>query len=70
MSGTPTCLLAGVPRACIGSHLAVTELVIAVAAVVRAYRLRGLVNRPVLDPGLSLQPKGALPCRVEPLGSN
>ena len=58
----------GGPRACIGAHLAIAELVIAVATVVRAYRLRAAVSEPDLDVGLSLQPKGALPCHLEPLG--
>ncbi len=55
----------GGPRACIGAHLAITEIVVAVAAVVRAYRLRALVEKPDLDVGLSLQPKGTLRCRLE-----
>ena len=40
---------------------------IALTAVVRAYRLTALVDRPRLDAGLSLQPDGALPCRLEPV---
>lgn len=59
----------GGPRACIGSHLAVTELVIAVAVVLRAFRLRALVKDLTLDVGLSLQPLGTLPCRLEQLGT-
>ena len=58
----------GGPRACIGAHLAMTELVLAVAVVVRAFRLRAVVDRPELDAGLSLQPAGRLPCRLELLG--
>jgi cytochrome P450 len=59
----------GGPRACIGAHLAVTELVIALAAVLRAYRLRALLDEPVLDVGLTLRPRGALPCRLEPIAT-
>jgi len=59
----------GGPRACIGVHLALTELVIAVAEVLRAYRLRAVVAEPRLDVGLTLRPLGPLPCRVEPVQS-
>jgi cytochrome P450 len=57
----------GGPRACIGVHLALTELVIAVAAVLRAYRLRAVVTEPRLDVGLTLRPLGPLLCRLEPV---
>jgi cytochrome P450 len=57
----------GGPRACIGAHLAMTELVIAVAAVLRAYRLRAVLETPILDVALTLRPRGALPCHVEVL---
>jgi len=58
----------GGPRACIGERLAMAELVIAVADVVRSYRLRALVDRPPLDVGLTLRPAGPLWCRLEPVG--
>jgi cytochrome P450 len=57
----------GGPRACIGAHLAMTELVIAVAAVLRAYRMRAVLETPVLDVALTLRPRGALPCHMEAL---
>jgi cytochrome P450 len=60
----------GGPRACIGVHLALSELVIAIAAVLRAYRLRAVVAEPNLDVGLTLRPLGPLPCRLEPVGTN
>lgn len=59
----------GGPRACIGAHLAIAELAIAVAAVLRAYRLRAVLAEPLLDVGLTLRPLGALPCRLEPIGA-
>lgn len=58
----------GGPHACIGRFLAITELLAAVATVVRDYRLQSLVETPELDAGLTLRPAGALPCRVEALG--
>lgn len=57
----------GGPRACIGAHLAMTELVIAVATVLRAYRLRAVLGTPNLDVALTLRPRGALPCHLEAL---
>lgn len=57
----------GGPRACIGAHLAIAELVIAVAAVLRAYRLQAVVTQPALDVGLTLRPRGPLWCRLEAL---
>ena len=57
----------GGPRACIGVHLALAELIIAVAAVLRAYRLRAVVTEPRLDVGLTLRPLGPLLCRLEPV---
>ena len=57
----------GGPRACIGAHLAVAELVIAVVAVLRAYRLQAVVTHPELDVGLTLRPLGPLWCRLEAL---
>jgi cytochrome P450 len=49
-------------RACIGVHLALAELVIAVAEVLRAYRLRAIVAEPRLDAGLTRRPLRALRC--------
>ena len=56
---------AGGRRACIGEHLAVAELVGAVAAVVRRYRLHSLQESPSLEVDLALRPKGVMPCRFE-----
>ncbi|MDQ4097780.1 MAG: cytochrome P450 [Actinomycetota bacterium] len=58
----------GGPRACIGEHLAMAELVAAVAAVVRRYRLHALDEKPELEVDLALRPGSGLPCRFEPLG--
>ncbi|MFP5377322.1 MAG: cytochrome P450 [Acidimicrobiia bacterium] len=58
----------GGPRACIGEHLAVAELVAAVAALVRRYRLTAQRHEPDLEVDLALRPRGALPCLLEPLG--
>ncbi|HWH33799.1 MAG TPA: cytochrome P450 [Acidimicrobiales bacterium] len=57
----------GGPRACLGRFLATAELVTAVAAVVRAYRIQSPEERPQLDAGITLRPAGALRCRLEPL---
>jgi cytochrome P450 len=56
---------AGGPRACIGEHLAMAELVAAVAAVLTRYRLWSLLEAPRLEVDLALRPKGPLPCRFE-----
>ena len=58
----------GGPRACIGEHLAMAELVAAVAAMVRRYRLASVQETPAVEVDLSLRPGGTLPCRLEPLG--
>ena len=57
----------GGPRKCIGEHLAMAELTSAVAALVRRYRLRSLLDQPNLEVDLALRPRGTLPCRLEPL---
>lgn len=59
---------AGGRRACIGEHLAMAELAIAVAAVVGRFRLRSLLEAPTIEVDLSLRPRGSLPCRFEPVG--
>ena len=58
---------AGGPRACIGEHLAMAELVAAVAALLAKYRLRAGLASPSLEVDLALRPKGQLPCVFEPL---
>jgi cytochrome P450 len=59
----------GGPRACIGEHLAMAELVAAVAALVRRYRLECVLETPALDVDLALRPRGSLPCRFQPISS-
>lgn len=59
----------GGPRACIGEHLAMAELVAAVAALVRRYRLVAAPGEPALEVDLALRPKGSLPCLFEALAS-
>jgi cytochrome P450 len=54
------------PRSCIGDHLAMAELTIAVASIVRACRLRPMVDEPELEAGMTLRPVDELPCWVEP----
>lgn len=56
----------GGPRRCIGVHLAMAELVTAVAAVVTTVRLRAPQAHPRLVAGLTLAPAGPLPCH--PIG--
>ncbi|HEV3401942.1 MAG TPA: cytochrome P450 [Acidimicrobiales bacterium] len=58
---------AGGRRACIGEHLAMAELVVAVAALARRYRLRSPLDVPDIEVDLALRPRGSLPCRFEPL---
>lgn len=56
----------GGPRGCIGQHLALAELVVAVATVVRAFRLESVSDRPELDVAATLRPRGELACRIRP----
>jgi len=55
----------GGPRGCIGQHLAMAELVVAVATVVRAFSLEAVDRGPELDVGATLRPRGQLPCRIQ-----
>ena len=57
----------GGPRGCIGQHMATAELLVAVATLVRSFRLTSELEEVTLDVGLSLRPSGTLPCRIEPL---
>lgn len=57
----------GGPRACIGEHLAVAELVVATAALVRRFRLTSLLAETPVEVDLALRPGGPLPCRLEPV---
>jgi cytochrome P450 len=60
---------AGGRRACIGEHLAVAELVMAVAALLPRYRLTALNESPDVEVDLALRPRGQFPCRFEPIGA-
>lgn len=57
----------GGPRACIGEHLAMAELVAAVAALVGRYRIQAQLEEPRLGVDLAIRPRGTLPCRFVPL---
>jgi cytochrome P450 len=57
---------AGGPRNCIGNHFAMTEAVVALAAILRAGTLH-TADKPVpLTTGITLRPTGAVPCRFDP----
>lgn len=56
----------GGPRGCIGQYLAMAEMIVAIATIVRAYQLESLTEKPELDVGVSLLPGGSLPCRLRP----
>ncbi len=51
----------GGPRGCIGQHLATAELVVAVATLVRAFRLETDLDEPPLEVAVSLRPAGGFP---------
>lgn len=55
------------PRACIGAHLAMAELVVAVAAVVRAFHLDADDVEPALEASVTLRPADPVPIRLEPV---
>lgn len=57
----------GGPRGCIGQHMAMAELVVAVATVVRAFRLESVAAEPPLDVAATLRPHGELECRLRPV---
>ncbi len=56
----------GGPRGCIGQYLAMAEMTVAIATIVRAFELESLTDKPDLDVGVSLLPGGPLPCRLRP----
>jgi cytochrome P450 len=58
----------GGPRGCIGQYLAMAEMTVAIATIVRAFKLESLTDKPQLDVGVSLLPLGSLPCRLSPCG--
>jgi enediyne biosynthesis protein E7 len=57
----------GGPRACIGRHFAMTEMVVALAALAPRVRLRPAAEGQPLRPRLlvTLRPEGGLPMRIE-----
>jgi cytochrome P450 len=55
----------GGPRSCIGEHLAMAELVAAVAALIRHYRLESALEEPAIEVDLAIRPKGALQSRMQ-----
>jgi cytochrome P450 len=54
------------PRACMGSHFAMLEAVIATAVVVRSYRLETPPGPVPLATGITLRPAASVPCRLTP----
>lgn len=52
------------PRACIGAQLALLEAKLALATIVRAYRIDTPVTHIPLTPGITLRPSGPLPLRL------
>jgi cytochrome P450 len=57
----------GGPHQCIGNHFALVEAAVIMAAVVQRYRLEPVPgHQVVVDPGVTLAPKGGLPMRVQP----
>jgi cytochrome P450 len=54
----------GGPRACLGSHFAMLEAVIATATVVRGYRLETAPDPVPLATGITLRPAAAVPCTL------
>lgn len=56
----------GGPRGCIGQYLAMAEMIVAIATIVRAFDLESLMDAPALDVGVSLLPAGPLACRLRP----
>jgi cytochrome P450 len=56
----------GGARACIGSHFALLEAVLALAAVAQAYQFRTAPDPVPLTTGITLRPASALPCVLTP----
>lgn len=54
----------GGSRACIGSHFALMEAVLALAAVTQAYQLTTAPGRVPLTTGITLRPARAIPCHI------
>jgi cytochrome P450 len=53
------------PRACIGSHFAMLEAVIALAVLLKRFRVSsGLADVPLDTQGITLRPQGAVPVHL------
>lgn len=57
----------GGPRACIGQYFSMLEAVIVTAMLVRAYELTSPEGPVKLFTGITLRPKQAMPCRIDPV---
>ena len=55
----------GGPRACIGSHFAMLEAVVATATVVGSYRLATRPGPVPLPTGITRRPAAAVPCTLQ-----
>lgn len=57
----------GGPHLCIGNHFALVEAALIISTVIQRYRLEPVEESSVVvDPGVTLQPKGGLPMRIRP----
>lgn len=54
-------------RACIGQYYSMLQCVLAIALVLRDYRLETIDQRVKIDYGISLQPTSPMRCRVTPM---
>lgn len=59
----------GGPRACIGQHLASAELVVALATLLRTYRLEADDVEPAVEVGATIRPPAPLLCRATMVGT-
>jgi cytochrome P450 len=57
---------AGGPRACIGSHFAMTESITAIATLLAKYSLRSDLDSVPLATGITLRPAGPVYCAISP----
>jgi cytochrome P450 len=60
----------GGPRKCIGAHLATAEMLVGLAATVRAYTLEPVGTAPGLDVGALLRPRPPVLCRLTPASTS
>jgi cytochrome P450 len=54
----------GGPHLCIGNHFALVEATLMIATIARCFRLEPATDTVIVDPGVTLQPKGGLPMYV------